>query len=466
MRLCLRAFGLWLLAFAFGAGVLVPGAWAQGFGNGKKTVKLQRKLPAAVHLPGTTINLQATARDSANADVAQSLSDLLATELQKEDKRIRIQKTSADAVVTCLITEFQTPPPQSFTRNEIVLQKGHDLEEPKKYYKVTGSLGVAYQTKDSRGKVLDSDNVTANYSQEFEADTNQASGESFGAKMTGPFKRMAGKKTGETYGPPTQVELRQILLTRAVSQLAARLVNTEETLEVPLARGKLDDANHLAEKGQWSRNLETLETMTPFPNASDDAYRIYNIGVAYEALAYQSEDKAATKKLLEQAAINYGKAIDAKPSEKFFIEPQNRIETAIAHYKKLEGGSTVAAKADTPPFSVKAGSPPSTVSNTGTSARGTTGARSATTSSSAPKPAGKSSSAMTNDDVIRMAAAGVDEDSIIAAIHDAPAVHFDLSPDGLIQLANNGVKGKIVSAMRERARRAAVHRTSPSPNPK
>ena len=63
----------------------------------------------------------------------------------------------------------------------------------------------------------------------------------------------------------------------------------------------MDEANNLAEKGLWSRYLETLETMTPLSKTTDDAYRLYNIGVAYEALAYQSEDKNATEKFLEKA---------------------------------------------------------------------------------------------------------------------------------------------------------------------
>ena len=54
-----------------------------------------------------------------------------------------------------------------------------------------------------------------------------------------------------------------------------------------------------------------------------------------------------------------------------------------------------------------------------------------------------------------MAKAGVDEDNIVATIHDATAVQFDLTPDGLVELASNGVKGKIVAAMRERAKRVA-----------
>ena len=120
-----------------------------------------------------------------------------------------------------------------------------------------------------------------------------------------------------------------------MTDISTRLVSTEQAVDVYLARGKLDSANKLAESGLWSRYLESLETVTPLPNPHDDAYRLYNIGVANEALGYQTEDRAAAKKFLEQASIYYGKAIDGKHDEKFFLEPQTRIETAVAYYKKL-----------------------------------------------------------------------------------------------------------------------------------
>jgi hypothetical protein len=240
----------------------------------------------------------------------------------------------------------------------------------------------------------------------------------------------------------------------------------------------MDEANNLAEKGLWERYLETLETMMPLPKPTDDAYRLYDIGVAYEALAYQSEDKSATEKFLEKAAINYGKAIDANPGEKQFAEPQTRIETAVAHYKKLQGGGTLSAKADPAPASAPAAAAPasaksSTAGKASTAATpkstASASAKPATTasaSSAAPaaaskapapaaKPAANAAPALTNAQVIKMAKAGVDEENIIATIHDATSVQFDLSPDGLVDLASNGVKGKIVAAMRERAKRSS-----------
>ncbi len=73
-----------------------------------------------------------------------------------------------------------------------------------------------------------------------------------------------------------------------------------------------------------------------------------------EALGYDAEDVIKARKYLQEASIDYGKAIDAKPSEKNFLQPQTRIDTALAHYKTLGDRMAVAAKTQ----SVAAAGPP------------------------------------------------------------------------------------------------------------
>ena len=337
LRLSHNRVLLWFFLLAFTA----SSAHAQGFTGGitsgktKKKVVLRRKLPSAIHLTASSFEVKTTAHDKSQADVAQSLGDVLETELLKNDHRLKVEKNSPDFVVSCNLTHFEIPAPQSFAHNEVVMQKGHALEVPKQFYKISGTLEVSYQAHDRSGKTLDSDNFTAKYSRDFESGTNQATDKSITSKMADPFKHLAGKKTEDSATPPTPIELRHQLIQEIVTDISTRLVSTEQAVDVYLARGKLDGANKLAESGLWSRYLETLETMQPFPSPKDDAYRLYNIGVANEALGYQTEDRAAARKFLEQASISYGKAVDGKPDEKFFLEPQNRIETAVAYYKKL-----------------------------------------------------------------------------------------------------------------------------------
>jgi hypothetical protein len=134
-------------------------------------------------------------------------------------------------------------------------------------------------------------------------------------------------------------------------------------------------------------------------------------------------------KFLDEAAINYGKAIDAKPAEKYFLEPQKRIETAIEHYKKLEDQKnqkivTASAKSD-----------------------GTPG------KSGAVGKAAVAAKALTNAQVIAMVKSGVEDDTVAQTIRAAKAVNFDLSAAGQQDLNGNGVGAPVITAMKARAAR-------------
>ena len=243
--------------------------------------------------------------------------------------------------------------------------------------------------------------------------------------------------------------------------------------------------------------------MEPFPQKPDEAYRLYNLGVAYEARGYTSAsegDPKAAKKFFEEAAINYGKAIDDKPEEKYFFEPQNRIETALAHYKKLESiaAAEIApapappAAPPVPPTTPAAANPPvkttartsSTASTSGAPATPPTAAappvKTAARTSAAPsttaapvktaartstppapsaapvKPVSHTPSSeppLTNDQVVQLFKAGLDEENLIVTIQQAKAVQFDFSVNGLVKLSQNGVKGRVLTAMRQRAQK-------------
>jgi hypothetical protein len=439
-----RLFFPWLAVLAALQLFLVPSPCrAQGFGSSKKKIVLHRKLPATAHLAGNTFTVQVTSHGM-QEDVALDLKSMLETELMKNDARLRAEDKNGDTLIVCSVTQYSQPNPTSSTRSNYEVGSKKPVNETVTRY--TGLLTVAYQAKDRRnGRTLDSENVTAKYDDEFDQNGSTKGGVT--SAFTNTFKRLKnGKSEADT--PPTPADLRNKMLHDVVAQIAARLVNTDEPVEVLLARGKMDEADKLAEEGLWSRYLETLETMTPFASKDDDAYRVYNIGVAYEALAYAAEDPKVAKKDLENAAINYGKAIDDKPSEKYFLTPQTRIETAIAHYRRLSepparvsAGASASATTDSSRTTSVKGGGTSSAGKSGTPAKSTT-ARSAP--SKGP--------ALTNEQVIAMVKAKMDEENIIDTIRTAPNVNFDLSVNGQINLANYGVKGKILTAMKQRAR--------------
>jgi hypothetical protein len=317
---------IWLLATA--------AVRAQSFGTAKDKVTLLRKLPALVHLPGDSIAVRVTGRND-QSELARDLQSMLEAEITKDDPRLRIDEHAPSAIVTCRITDFSHPQPTATTRPSLAV--GKNAAKTQSYLRVTGSLSIAFQTRSAGGAQLSSDNVTAKYDREFDSSGNSVS-EGVKGTVTSAWKRVTGGAASEDLNPPTDAELRALLINRAVEKIAAHIVNTSETVEVYLAkqRGALDEGDKQAIAGLWERALETFETATPDPKPTEDAYRLYNTGVAYEALAYKAEDPKAAMKYLDEAAIDYGKAIDSRPGEHYFLEPQRRIEEAIAHYKQLE----------------------------------------------------------------------------------------------------------------------------------
>jgi hypothetical protein len=400
---------------------------AQGFGRAKKKVTLVRKLPPIVALPPGTLDVKVTATNVLYKDVVAPLGATIETALlQGDTTNLSIDKEHPSTIVACTITDFSIPPARQITRGSLVPAKKGG--KPQVSYEVTGTLVVAYQAKTSRGKALDSDNIAAKFAEEYDQQGDQTSHKSLTSMVKAPIHKVMPGKSVDEDAPPTMDSVRQTLIERVAAQIAERLVNTEQRVEVLLARGDLDDANRFAEAGLWAKMLEALETMHPL-EPEDDAYRVYNIGVAYEAMAYHAEDPKAARKFFDQAAINYGRAVDGRPSEKYFLEPQNRIRTAIAHYRKLT--------------EIEA------AHNAGRAAGGAGGA-------AAP------SGALTNEQVVQMTKAGLGEDNILATIRDARHTSFDLSVDAQVRLAQEGVSNRVIAAMRDKSRPAPAHRVTHS----
>jgi tetratricopeptide (TPR) repeat protein len=395
-----------------------------GFGTPKTKVYLQRKLPALVRLNGGTFRVKVSGRAN-QVDLSRDLGAQLETEMMKDDPHFRADEMNPSIVISCQITDYSHPQPTVTQRPNLAPGKNGPKTLP--YLRVTGSLNVAFQAR-TGNQTLASNNITAKYDEEFDSAGNNASHGVMGT-MSSTWHRITGGASSEDLNPPTEPELRSKLLTEAVHQIAQHLVNTNETVEVYLAKGKkaLDEGNKQAQAGLWQRALETYETAPPMPKPTDDAYRLYDIGVAYEALAYGADDEKSAMKFLDEAAINYGKAIDAKPAEKYFLDPQKRIETAIAHYKELEEQRHSNVVAELAPATKV------NVSSKATTAK-----------------------ALTNAQVIAMVKSGMEDDTVIQAIRVTKASNFDLSASGQQQLTGSGVSNQVVAAMKARTARKTL----------
>jgi tetratricopeptide (TPR) repeat protein len=434
------------VAAMLAAGAVAMPLYGQSFGMAKDKVTLQRKLPALMKLPGDTLSVKVTAAQNVTSvapALSQDLQALLLTELLKDDSRLRQEDNNPDSIVTCEITNV-SPPQRTVTQRPNLLA-GRTGPKTIPYTRITASLSVSFQAKTRDGHMLGSDNVTENYDQEFDSSGNNASHGIMGS-MTSGWHKLKGATTGDKDEdqddqPPTDSELRNRLLMMAVQRMAEQIVNTTEKVDVYLARGKgdLDAGDKSAEDGQWERALESFETAQALPKKEDDAYRLYNIGVADEALGYAATDPNAAMKMLDDAAVNYGKAIDARPAEKYFLDPQKRIETALAQYHKLGQQNDA----------------PAVVAHqqAALAAHKENGSVGASDPPPSPAPAASSSSghALTNAQITAMARAGMDDATIIQTVKGAKAVNFDLTAVGRKHLADSGVSAAVISAMKARA---------------
>jgi len=409
-------------------------ARAQSFGGAfhPKKIVLVRKLPPVGHIDGSTFAINVTAPGIPYPDVAVNLKSTIESIIVSNDPRLRTVGPTEhpDAIINCQITSYTQPPPKITTQQGFSFGKKPAANQ--QMSQVTGMMAANFNAQDVRGRrSIAANTVTTKYDQEFTVQppaTAANTKPSLASILTSKIPTMpqtsqttganpGGKPSDQPDQPPTPVELKNWLIQSTAIDIASLLVNTSEQVTVNLAVGPgLDDANKLMDQKLWTRALEQLESMTPFPQPDADAYRIYELGVVNEALGYQAENFTSARKYLQEASIDYGKAIDAKPSEKYFLQPQTRIDTALAHYKTL--GDQVAASQQKA-AAVAAGPPPD---------------------------------ALSNADVIAMVGAKLDQANILDTIKTASAVNFDLSAKGQIDLAKGNVNGQIIAAMKLKAR--------------
>jgi hypothetical protein len=356
--------------------------------------------------------------------VTQGLQSEIESLMISNDSRLRsvLESEHPDAVISCQVTTYTQPQPQITQQQGISFNKKPAPTES--IERVTALMTATFNAQDHRGsKSIAAGTVTANFDQQYLLPKPAAPQSGTLGTMTGILSHLPKSPQQNAADaeekPPAPLELRDKLIKNMSYQIVSHLVNTSEQVPVLLARGgALDQADTLMDQKLWSRALEQLETMPPFAQPEDDAYRLYDLGVVNEALGYDSEDVTKARKFLQEASIDYGKAIDAKPSEKYFLQPQTRIDTALAHYKTLGDQANASMQL----ASAKA----------------------------APAPA--AADVLTNADVISMVAAKLDDANIMDTIKQASAVNFDLSAHGQIDLAKGNVKGNIILAMKAKAR--------------
>lgn len=393
-------------------------------------VVLNRRQPPKVLIVGTNIKVEVISQAKGRDNIAERFKTTLETQILANDTRLRTGEPQPDTVIACTISRLETKQAAGSRQVQVSKKTGEKqvtnsktgktetepvytlVSETQTFTTVRGDLAVAVQVRERKSNAtLDSQTFSPNYNNEFLA--------------------------GNT--PPDDAQVEQLLIASAVQQIAKRLTPTREAVTVMLGRptDQIDELNKLAQAGLWGRMVEQLEVMKPLPDPKKEAYRLFNIAVGDEALAYSSDDLGTSAKLLQQASNLYGKALEMKPDEKYFLTPQSRIEASLTAYSELTHQQETLAAARAAP----AAQPQAPVAVASASPDG------ARDLAPGKSPLG----AMTNKDVIDLVTAGLDDENMLAAIKDAKEVTFDLSVTGLKQLAAAKVSNRVIAAMRAKA---------------
>ena len=358
----------------------------------RKTIHLEVRKPALVRLANTSVAFQGGATNQEYQPVLVSLLTILGTEIVKNEKTLVLKSNVRDAEWTLYmnVTGYSAPNPTKST------QRTGNAAAVTDHW--TGSLNVAYRVLDRQGRVHDADNVKVSY------DKTSVEGAGKGSNMLTGLKNKIPGMRGSAESVPTSTEdLKQILIHKAVEEISSKLGNTSLPLQVRIATGEdhLNRAGVLMEQKLWARALQELESTAAFPGAEDESYRLYDLGVVYEAISYEAKAYKDQRTNLFLAQEMYDKAMESNRKEKYFVETVARLRDSIARYKTLDDQQK------------QEGRPPAGAGRTG-----------ASTQAATSRGTG-SAKANTVGDMIKLHKADIPKDQIIEIIKSAP---LDFNP--------------------------------------
>lgn len=400
-------------------------------GSKMETV-LKRKLAPYVVIKNKRIKIIAVAQGNTPQEVPEILKTKLVTDVQK-DTGFVVDEYNPETILRFTVTAFDVEFRQG------TYQSGNSTLP---YTMVNGNIEVSYQAIEANSNApVDSENLVDMFKQDFPPTSRQNS--KWGSWIPNPWENRPSSV------PPSQSEVRNLLINSVVKQMAVRAAPIEERFNVLLPLGKLKQLSQIAQTQSWQKVLEGAETMKPMEKPEDDSYRIYLIGVANEALAYGQTNNEAVRDYLFKARKAYDEARMKKPKEEEFIEPWTRVDKALTQYDKIKRQSDEykkyladkAASSATPPNGDSSTGQPTTPSTVPPPAK----------SSDSGNSANPDSEVWTNQTVIRLWQSKVSEKILIQAIGDAPQVKFDVqSLKGLTELSEAKLTDPVISAMRDR----------------
>ena len=401
-------------------------------GSADRKAVIEVRTSPGVYLPGPTVSTKVTSLKAVTPRVPELIQNAIQGTLLRNDPRLTSASTSPDTLISCTITELGVSPGVE-ARTKLEYQKTgertiYDSETGATHTEDEfGYVNVPYRALVFAGRmsvmceVKDVPNGLVLYSDTFDAVYTDAREIGFGSSnpsvddLNDIYLKLADNAAGLILA---------VLSPRVYSEIVA------------LPSGLPKETSKLLEAGLWTEALARLTNMPQFKDSKDDAYRLYSIGIAHEALAYNTQEPAEMKRQLELAVDHYRQATQLKPRENMFWGPKNRADLLLRQTAALVAQLEAFEEAKRTGSKVVAAGPDQIATNTALFRQ---------VSSKTPSL----QIVINNQTVIQWVRSGHSQDYISSSIKHAPQTQFDLSPPEVLKLRREGVSNATLKAMKE-----------------
>ena len=384
-------------------------------------INLFPAIPPARLLPAGTFQVQVKNQSTGPSRLLTRLDEAITSQLSENDSRLREAEAKPEMQVTATLTEWTLSRRRGTRYVSERRQVGSKLVKDSK-----GNTRSEPVYEYGRDKPTTIDEGAATVRLEVRRGTTVLADET--TRFTYHEDRLVEE------GPPSTTEVEDTMLDKTAQRAAGLVTPAREPVRVLLARSdEVDKLNDLARTRKWNEWRAALQETRPHRDPKRDAYRIHNIAVANEALSYEATSDEDGLRLMLEASTLMQQALAAKKDEKYFDEAFARISKnslGMTRLKTMRASLGLRQSTSAAPSAPAATAPAEKV-------------RLAAKSPVATGP-------MTNADVIELRKAGLDDDNLIAAIKEAGATKFDLTPTGLKTLLSAKVTNRVITVMRER----------------
>jgi hypothetical protein len=429
-----------------------------------QTVELTRKLPPVAARNGRTVKfVPEIAGTSIPPETATILREKIRTLLlHAKAGEIQLVDGPADTVIKCIITGYEPKILHSSER-----QVGLHTQQIRTWI---GNLEASVQVLDNRENPIDAGNIKFHLERDFvtaQREENVTSltdkRTSWRDKMAGSWKTLKGgadlgdiaamagggqqlhnalAKTENDAREPTDLEWRDALMEGMAAKVANRIVPVDQEFKAILPLDKeFAQIRDLAKSGRWGDVREQTEKMPPLQGANE-AYRLYTLGLSYEAIACGDDQRPEEAvDLLNKASKYYDDARKMKPSERELLLAQIRVQDSLDHYLEVEHYLASRKGLSSQRASEKAlvGVQPGAATMPGSAA---------------------AQNVANNAALIALQKAGMPEGVLTTFVNTASEPKFDVSANGLIELGLAKIPGTVIEAVQKRMTPTGSNRPS------